>query len=177
MIALLPLLLLFIVAAAANRRDAAPSSPAALPTDGRITSPFGPRGERIHQGIDIAAPRGTAANAALPGVVIDVSPDGTRTNYGNTVIVQHRDGSATVYAHLESFDSRHAWVGAPVRTGDKLGAVGTTQAPMPPGQHPHLHFEVLAEVVRDRNGRVILNSETPQRINPEWWLQAVRQAQ
>lgn len=175
MLALLPLLLLIAIAASASSsRRVSSSSGRALTwivpvPNGRVTSPYGMRNGRMHQGADIAAPAGSAVVAVAPGVVVAVSPDGERENYGNTVIVRHDDGTATVYAHLSAFDSDHAWVGQRVNAGDRLGYVGATQAPLPPGKAPHLHFEVLAMLVSAANGRPVLNREQPERIDPRQW--------
>lgn len=166
---ILPLLLLFAIVAAAARRPAQAVTNTAPP---RISSPYGPRGGRIHQGVDMPAPRGTPVRAAADGRIVAVSPDGARQNYGNTVIILHDSGVATLYAHLESFDSRNAWVGQRVSAGDQIGRVGTTQKPLPPGDHPHLHFEVLRELVTDAHGNPIVNAQTPARIDPEQWLRA-----
>jgi murein DD-endopeptidase MepM/ murein hydrolase activator NlpD len=176
MAAFLPLLLLGFALAALARPASSPASRAQpsrlswiVPVRGPVTSPYGVRRGRMHQGADIQAPRSAPVVAVAPGLVVAVSPDGERENYGNTVIVRHYDGTATVYAHLESFNHRHAWPGNRVNAGDQLGTIGTTQAPLPPGEHPHLHFEVLAELVTDRNARPVLNRDTPRRIDPQQW--------
>ncbi len=173
-VAFLPVLLLAFAFAALSRPSSSPRATSSrltwvVPVEGPVTSPYGLRRGRMHQGADIAAPAGSPVVAVAPGTVVAVSPDGERENYGNTVIVRHDDGSATVYAHLESFHHAHAWLGQRVEASDQLGKVGRTQSPLPPSEHPHLHFEVLAELVTDRNGRPILNRDTPQRIDPQQW--------
>jgi murein DD-endopeptidase MepM/ murein hydrolase activator NlpD len=87
---------------------------------------------RMHEGIDIWAPAGTAIHSAGAGVVIWAGPRG---GYGNAVIVEHGGGVATVYAH----QSRVGVVpGQRVAKGDVVGYVGQTGL----AAGPHLHFEV-----------------------------------
>ena len=63
---------------------------------GVVSSGFGIRNGAMHDGVDIAAPVGTPVLAADSGVVIF---SGALHGYGNTVIIRHDDGYATVYAH------------------------------------------------------------------------------
>src|SRR5262249_20819480 len=67
-----------------------------LPVTGAIASPFGPRGDGHHDGIDISCPEGTPVRAARGGRVLYAD---TLRGYGNLVIVEHDQGYATVYAH------------------------------------------------------------------------------
>jgi len=87
---------------------------------------------RLHAGIDIAAPTGTAVQAAAAGEVIASRGCG---GYGTCVIIDHGGSLATLYAHLSSTRVR---LGDRVRAGQVIGGVGAT------GQAtgPHLHFEV-----------------------------------
>ena len=103
------------------------------PVSGRLTSRFGRRGASMHEGIDVAAPRGTPVRAAAPGRV--VHSDWSISGYGNLVIVEHRGGVVTLYAHNRVNRAR---VGQYVETGQVIAEVGKT------GQAtgPHLHFEV-----------------------------------
>ncbi|MBM3635224.1 MAG: hypothetical protein FJW99_08110 [Actinobacteria bacterium] len=102
------------------------------PTSGQITSGFGPRWGRMHQGLDIAAPTGRPITAAKSGKVIVAGPSG---GYGNLVVVDHGGGLSTAYAH----QSRIAvGVGDPVTQGGLIGYVGSTGH----STGPHLHFEV-----------------------------------
>lgn len=89
--------------------------------------------ETVHQGIDIAAPLGTPVVATAGGTVIKAA---NLTGWGNFVLVEHSDGYATVYAHMETL---RVSPGETVRKGALLGTVGNT------GQStgPHLHYEVL----------------------------------
>lgn len=102
------------------------------PTSGQISSAFGPRWGRMHEGLDIAAPIGRPITAAKSGRVIVAGPSG---GYGNLVVVDHGGGLSTAYAH----QSRIAVsVGDPVTQGGLIGYVGSTGH----STGPHLHFEV-----------------------------------
>jgi murein DD-endopeptidase MepM/ murein hydrolase activator NlpD len=101
------------------------------PVNGVVTSGFGMRWGRMHEGIDIAAPVGTAIRAAAAGTVIYA---GVMSGYGNIVVVDHGGGLSTAYAHMSAI-----WVGGgSVAQGQGLGAVGCTGH----CTGPHLHFEV-----------------------------------
>lgn len=102
------------------------------PVGGPITSPFGPRGGRMHEGIDIGASTGTAIAPTKPGRVTMAAPLG---EYGNLIIVDHGGGVTSRYAHLSSYSVR---AGASVGYSTKLGAVGATGN----ATGPHLHFEI-----------------------------------
>ena len=112
-----------------------PSGPVRFlrPAHGPITSPFGIRWGRPHQGIDFGAPYGAPVNAAGVGTVI--SAGWNSGGYGNLVIIQHRLSFQTYYAHL----SRVAvGVGQRVAGGSRVGYIGATGH----ATGPHLHFEV-----------------------------------
>jgi murein DD-endopeptidase MepM/ murein hydrolase activator NlpD len=116
-----------------------------LPVNGRITSKFGLRRDpvhgqhRHHQGIDIAAPRGTPIEAAATGTVVFA---GRQRGYGKTVIVELPDGRRTRYAHA---DKLMVGAGDEVRAGQVIATVGSTGR----ATGPHLHFEVT------ENGRAV----------------------
>ena len=89
-----------------------------------------------HTGIDIPAARGTPIYAAKSGVVTtSVYGSGSYWSYGNFVLVSHKDGTSTLYAHMSS---RNVKEGQTVRQGDVVGYVGTTGR----STGNHLHFEV-----------------------------------
>lgn len=161
--------LLALVAFASHAR--ARLSPTGLLEQGHLASPFGPRGpEGVHAGIDIAAPRGTPIRAAHDGTIVDISPDGMRSGYGNVVIVEHPTlrGALTFYAHQDRFaDGLH--VGQRVSAGQRIGYVGQTHAPKTEPMGPHLHFEVLTEKKLTPAGRIIVNPDT-KRVDPQPWL-------
>lgn len=108
------------------------------PASGPLTSGFGWRTHpifgtrRFHAGIDIGAPTGAAIVAAGSGTVIFV---GQKGGYGNTTIVDHGGGIATLYAHQSAISSG---TGTRVGIGQRIGSVGCTGY----CTGPHLHFEV-----------------------------------
>jgi murein DD-endopeptidase MepM/ murein hydrolase activator NlpD len=108
------------------------SSPTiASPVNGVETSPYGPRWGRNHDGVDIAAPTGTAIRAAACG---NVSFAGTQSGYGLMVCITHTSQFSTCYAHMSRFATSQ---GAQVRQGQVIGYVGCTGS----CTGPHLHFE------------------------------------
>ena len=115
-------------------------SPTVPTVDGHVTSQFGWRRDpftgqsRFHRGVDLAAVYGQDVQAARAGRVVF---SGGQAGYGNTVVVEHGDGTRTRYAHLsatlvargEAVDA-----GQPVgRAGHSGRATGT-----------HVHFEVTS---------------------------------
>ena len=88
---------------------------------------------RLHPGIDIAAPVGTAVQATMQGRVTTTSFLG---DYGNSITIDHGGGWETTYSHLQRFSVR---VGDCVNAGDQIAPVGMTGLT----QRPHLHFEIL----------------------------------
>ncbi len=97
-----------------------------------LTSCFGPRWGRLHAGIDLAAPLGTPILAAGAGMVVAAGPNG---GYGNAVLIDHRDGWLTHYAHMQTILVR---AGQVLAAGAPVGEVGSTGH----STGPHLHFEV-----------------------------------
>lgn len=106
---------------------------------GYISSEMGRRWGREHRGIDIARPSGFAIKAADNGVVISAGQDGT---YGNRVVVDHKNGFQTTYAHLASINVKNGQI---VSSGSKLGVMGSTGR----STGIHLHFEVR------KNGAIV----------------------
>ncbi|MGM0365997.1 MAG: murein hydrolase activator EnvC family protein [Actinomycetota bacterium] len=102
------------------------------PTNGKLSSRFGPRGGRFHSGIDIYCSRGTPIVAADAGQVIETGYHG---GYGNFILIYHGGGFATFYAHLDGFAVSG---GQSVSRGQTIGYVGTTGWTT----GPHVHFEV-----------------------------------
>jgi murein DD-endopeptidase MepM/ murein hydrolase activator NlpD len=119
--------------AALRRAPASCPLTLALPVDGPVGDPFGPRGNRFHAGIDLLAATGAPVSAAAGGRVTWAGRLGG--GWGKLVVVAHADGVRTMYAHLSAIAVR---VGQRVGTGDRLGAVGATGD----ASGPHLHFEV-----------------------------------
>lgn len=102
------------------------------PLRGLITSNYGLREGRMHQGIDIAASYGDNIRAAADGVVQSV---GWISGYGQAVIVRHVNGYRTLYAHVQKALVKS---GAPVKQGQVIATVGSTGR----STGPHLHFEI-----------------------------------
>lgn len=90
-------------------------------------------GVRSHQGLDLAAPKGTQVRAAHAGYVEYAGRD--FSGYGNLVIINSGSGWATFYAHLSKIQVRE---GQNVRRGDNVGKVGATGN----ARGVHLHFEL-----------------------------------
>jgi murein DD-endopeptidase MepM/ murein hydrolase activator NlpD len=105
------------------------------PVEGTLTSGFGYRWGRMHEGIDISVPEGTPIRAAADGTVILMQSEYESGGYGNYTCIDHGGGLSTCYAHQSSFSTS---VGASVSQGDVIGLSGNTGH----STGPHLHFEV-----------------------------------
>lgn len=104
----------------------------AWPVSGRITSRFGPRWGRMHNGIDIAVPVGTSVRAAAEGVVTFAGWNG---GYGRLVIVDHGNGVRTYYGHNSAITVSR---GQQVAAGERIARSGNSGI----STGPHVHFEV-----------------------------------
>jgi murein DD-endopeptidase MepM/ murein hydrolase activator NlpD len=125
-------------APSASKSSAPLRWPVAAP---RLTSSYGKRWGKEHEGIDMAAPIGTPVFAAAAGSVI-YAGDQVR-GYGNMVVVKHDGGLVTVYAH-NSLMLVHT--GDRVALGQEIARIGDTGR----ATAPHLHFEVRrGEVPQD----------------------------
>ncbi len=102
------------------------------PVSGPVTSGYGWRWGRMHEGIDIAVPTGTPIAAAASGTVIYA---GWMGGYGNLVVIDHGGGLATAYGHNSGFA---VGVGQAVAQGQIVAYAGSTGN----STGPHLHFEV-----------------------------------
>lgn len=108
------------------------------PVVGRITSGYGMRKHplnnsmQFHTGIDIGANIGDKIHAAANGVVVYSGDGGT---YGNMVILRHKDGYLSIYAHASKLLVKK---GQYVKQGQEIARVGVTGLTT----GPHLHFEV-----------------------------------
>jgi murein DD-endopeptidase MepM/ murein hydrolase activator NlpD len=105
------------------------------PLEGTLTSGFGYRWGRMHEGIDISVPEGTPIRAAASGTVILLQSEYESGGYGNYTCIDHGGGLSTCYAHQSSFATS---AGASVSQGDIIGYSGNTGH----STGPHLHFEV-----------------------------------
>lgn len=102
------------------------------PVRGKVSSRFGRRGRRDHDGLDITAPTGTPVHAAEAGRVIH---SGRLGAYGRLVIVKHAGSWATVYAHNRV---NRAKEGSFVERGQVIAEVGSSGN----ASGSHLHFEI-----------------------------------
>lgn len=115
--------------------------PILIPCDGRYSSPFGMRVhpikgvEKMHTGIDIAAPHGTEIFSANGGVVTFA---GWRNGYGNTVEIDHGFGYVTRYAHASKL---LVAAGDTVTRGALIARVGATGS----ATGAHLHYEIFVD--------------------------------
>jgi len=112
------------------------------PIDGaRLSSGFGNRKHpvlgynKMHKGVDFAAPRGTPIYAAGDGVIDYAGRNGA---YGKYVRIRHNGEYSTAYAHMKSI-GKGIGKGKRVRQGQVIGYVGTTGR----STGPHLHYEIL----------------------------------
>ncbi len=119
----------------------------------RVSSKFNPRRRhpilnriRAHRGVDYSAPYGTSIKVAGDGKVIF---RGTKSGYGNTIIVQHGGNITTLYAHMSKFAAK-ARIGARVKQGQTIGYVGATGL----ATASHLHYEYQINGVH-RNPRTV----------------------
>lgn len=114
------------------------STPILIPTNGWITSYFGPRinpytGKlKMHEGIDVGAPHGASIYAPADGVVVF---SGIKPGFGKHVQLDHGYGIETLYAHSERL---HVKTGQLIKRGALLANVGSTGH----STGPHLHYEV-----------------------------------
>lgn len=130
-----------------------------VPLHGRITSRYGYRTNPIsgkyglHTGLDIAADEGTNIVAAYNGVIKDT---GYGTKKGNYVLMEHYDGTETLYCHCSEVLVDE---GSVIRAGETIALVGSTGW----STGPHLHFEIHnkngwsfdpLDVLEEKDGRV-----------------------
>ena len=117
------------------------STPSIWPVRGYFSSSYGQRndpftGQRaMHYGIDVSTPMGRPVVATADGIILYAARRGT---YGNIVVIDHKFGMMTRYAHLSKFNVR---AGARVKRGDVVGYVGSTGR----SRAPHLHYEVWVD--------------------------------
>ena len=104
-----------------------------VPSSKRLSSKFGKRWGKAHEGIDIAARTGTSIVAAEKGIVVYSGND--LSGYGNLTVISHPGGLFSIYAHAKkNFTDK----GDKVHRGQVIGQVGSTGK----ATGPHLHFEV-----------------------------------
>lgn len=100
-----------------------------------ISSHFGPRSNEFHRGLDLAAAQGEPILAAKKGKVIIAE---FHPSWGNYVVLEHKDGTTTLYAHQQEYQVK---VGQQVKQGQTIGYVGSTGN----STGSHLHFEVCSD--------------------------------
>ncbi|MFL2543064.1 MAG: M23 family metallopeptidase [Alphaproteobacteria bacterium] len=112
------------------------------PLDGaRLSSTYGMRKHpisgfnKMHKGIDFAAPKGTPVYAGGNGVIERAGRNG---GYGNYIRIRHNNEYKTAYAHLSSF-KKGISKGVRVNQGEVIGYVGSTGR----STGPHLHYEII----------------------------------
>ena len=114
------------------------STPTLMPAIGHLTSGYGPRMSpyaariKMHEGIDIGAPVGTAIVAPADGVITFSGP---KPGFGNFVQIDHGYGIETIFGHASSLSVRK---GQKVSRGDRIATVGNTGY----STGPHVHYEV-----------------------------------
>ena len=109
-----------------------PGASLSWPVSGAVTSGFGTRWGRMHEGIDIAVPTGTAVHAAAGGTVVYA---GWLEGYGNIVVIDHGNGLSTAYGHNSVLQVVQ---GSSVTAGSVIALSGSTGH----STGPHVHFEV-----------------------------------
>ncbi len=114
------------------------------PACGSVTSEFGWRWGRPHQGLDIDDNVSSAIYAAQSGTVI--SAGWNSGGYGNLTLIKHGDGVVTAYAHQSSI---HVSTGQSVSRGQQIGIIGTTGSST--GTHLHFETRVGGGAVNPRN--------------------------
>jgi len=109
-----------------------------VPSSSRVSSRFGRRWGKPHEGLDIAAQRGAHIVAANNGVVVYSGNE--LGGYGNIIVIAHKGGFFSVYAHNKD---NYVTKGQVVKKGQVIGRVGNTGK----STGPHLHFEVRRQGV------------------------------
>ncbi len=113
-------------------------TPIGKPIDSSITSKFGPRVDPLnkrkafHEGIDFRGVKGDKIAVTADG---QVQRSCYLKGFGNTIVVKHKNGYKTVYAHL---NKRLVKKGQKVQRGQIIGLVGSTGR----STGPHLHYEL-----------------------------------
>ncbi|WP_373532718.1 M23 family metallopeptidase [Vampirovibrio sp.] len=127
-----------------------------LPVDyNYVSSAYGPRWGRLHQGIDLAAKAGAPIYAASPGIV---THSGWESGYGQSVVINHGGGVQTRYGHCAKVLVK---TGVTVGKGQLIAQVGSTGH----STGPHLHFEVLVNGARKNPAWYYAFKQTPSRYS------------
>ncbi|MCS6992084.1 MAG: M23 family metallopeptidase [Chitinophagales bacterium] len=152
-----------ISALIAKREEVLASIPAIQPISNKnlkhIASGYGMRIDpiykipKMHEGIDFTAPVGTPVYATGDALVETVEYG--RSGYGNHIILSHKIGYKTLYAHLSRIVVRR---GQQVKRGDLIGYVGSSGK----STAPHLHYEVWKNNVKLDPVNFFFNDLTPE---------------
>ena len=135
------------------------------PIDGaKISSNFGMRTHpisgynKLHKGVDFAAPKGTPVFAGGNGKVEFIGNNG---GYGKYIRLRHNNGYKTAYAHLSRFN-KNISKGDTVNQGNIIGYVGSTGN----STGPHLHYEIIFQnkqinpmTLKLPSGKILTNEE------------------
>lgn len=105
--------------------------------DGRFQAPRS--GNRVHRGVDLAAPMGSPVRAVRSGTVVQV---GFHRGFGRYVELEHRGGLRSLYAHLKDIGVE---AGQRVRQAAVIGTVGKTGNARHPWIAPHVHLELTRD--------------------------------
>ena len=106
------------------------------PLDGKVVSKFGDNLDGVpNDGVNIKAALGTTVKAVSDGEVL-YAGNNLDESFGNLVVIQHKDGIISSYAHLKDINVRK---GAKIRAGEKVGSVGKTGDV----SQPQLHLEIM----------------------------------
>jgi len=137
----------------ADKQDLIQRTPYRWPVRGFLSSTFGPRldpftgSQRMHEGIDIVAPKGTPVKAPADGIV---TFSGVDPSLGNMIVLDHGYGVITRYGHLNASLVRE---GQRVKRGDTIAVVGTTGR----STGPHLHYEIRINDVAINPLKLLIN--------------------
>lgn len=142
----------------------------AWPVEGPIMKRFGEGSRRNHAGIDISAPRGTPIRAARAGAV---AHSGWYYDYGNTIIIDHGGGVASLYGHVSKL---LVGAGRVVQKGEVIALVGCTGRCT--GNHVHFEIRVDGRAVNPLSiGAIADGTSTPRRTLAQTSRAPVRTAQ
>lgn len=106
------------------------------PVEGKVISRFGDNLDGIpNDGVNIKATAGTSVRAVSDGEVL-YAGNNLDESFGNVVVIQHKDGLVSSYAHLKDINVKK---GAKIKSGQKIGSVGKTGDV----SQPQLHLEIM----------------------------------
>jgi murein DD-endopeptidase MepM/ murein hydrolase activator NlpD len=114
-----------------------------MPFEGKVTSPYGPRGRRMHYGTDFKLQVGDTIRAAFDGKVRVKRYE--RKGYGMYIVLRHSNGLETVYGHMSHFLVNQDQI---VKAGEPIGLGGNTGRST--GSHLHFEFRFLGIPINTR---------------------------